>query len=242
MTTFAHKPFALVTGGARRIGRAICMKLSRMGYGIAIQYQSSQQAAEDLKEEIRQQGGEAGTFSCNLLDPVQIRQLIPTVTEHYPGLCLLVNNASVFRKDTLQETDLTHYEDHHRIHGLAPFLLSQDFARHCREGQIINLLDTHVNDNVTNHFTYLLSKKNLLALTEMSAVALAPAIRVNGIAPGLILPPEEESDGYLQRLAKDIPLQRKGRLENIEQTVGFLLENDYLTGQVIFNDGGEHLL
>ena len=67
-------------------------------------------------------------------------------------------------------------------------------------------------------------------------------IRVNGIAPGLILPPEEESDGYLQRLAKDIPLQRKGRLENIEQTVGFLLENDYLTGQVIFNDGGEHLL
>lgn len=242
MSSSTPKSFALVTGGARRIGRAICLKLSRLGYGIAIQYHRSRQEADDLKAEIQHQGGEAGAFGCNLMDPSQVRQLIPMVVEHYPGLNLLINNASIFVKDSLQEADLTHYEDHHRIHGLAPFLLSQAFARHCKEGSIINLLDTHVNDNETNHFTYLLSKKNLLALTEMSAVALAPGIRVNGIAPGLILPPEEESEGYLQRLAKDIPLRRKGRLENIEQTVGFLLENDFLTGQVIFNDGGEHLL
>lgn len=236
------QPFALVTGGARRIGRTICQTLSRLGYGVAIQYHRSKQEAEELKEEIHAQGQAAGTFSCNLLDPEQTRQLIPLVREHYPGLNLLVNNASVFLRDSLREADLNQWEDHQRIHGQAPFLLIQDFARHCRQGQVINILDTHVTANQTSHFTYLLSKKNLLALTEMAALALAPDIRVNGIAPGLILPPEEESEGYLQRLAKDIPLRRRGNPEHVAQTVRFLIENDYVTGQVIFNDGGEHLL
>lgn len=242
MPSQTHKPYALVTGGARRIGRAICLKLSSLGYGIAIQYHHSQKEAAALKEEIHQEGGEAGMFSCNLLDTAHVQKLIPLVVEHYPGMCILVNNASIFTQDTLQDADLAQFEQHIQIHCQAPFILSQLFARHCREGQIINLLDTHVAHNRTNHFSYLLSKKNLLALTEMSAVELAPAIRVNGIAPGLILPPEEESDGYLQRLAKHIPLRRKGALKNIEDTVEFLLKNDFLTGQVIFNDGGEHLL
>ncbi len=242
MARSEQQSFALVTGGARRIGRAICLKLSRLGYGIAIQYHESREEAEQLKEEIDRNGGTAATFQCNLLDAVQTRQLIPRVAEHYPGFNLLVNNASLFRKDTLQQADLAQYEDHHRIHSQAPFILTQEFARHGRKGQIINLLDTHVTGRQTDHFTYLLSKKNLLALTEMAALALAPDIRVNGIAPGLILPPEDESDGYLQRLAKDIPLKRRGHVENIEQSVGFLVENDFLTGQVIYNDGGEHLL
>ncbi|MBZ0166671.1 MAG: SDR family oxidoreductase [Candidatus Omnitrophica bacterium] len=242
MSRTTNKHCALVTGGARRIGRAICLKLSSMGYTIAIQFHNSKTAAEELKAEIQQSGGEAGLFSCNLTDPTNTRKLIPLVLEHYPNLSVLVNNASVFEKDSLREADLALFEQHFKIHGQAPFILSHMFARHCKEGDIINLLDTHITQNQSQHFSYLLSKKMLLAMTEMAAVELAPGIRVNGIAPGLILPPDEKSEHYLRRLAKDIPLKRKGSLENVTRTVEFLLKNDFLTGQVIFNDGGEHLL
>lgn len=233
---------ALVTGGARRIGRAICLKLAQMGYSVAIQYNKSASDARRLQAEIEDTGGQAKLFPCDLLQTDKTQDLIPNVQASLPSLELIVNNASLFEKDTLEGASLNGWSQHATIHSQTPFLLSQSFSRHCRTGQIINILDTHVLNNRTQHFTYLLSKKNLLALTQMAAVALAPHIRVNGIAPGLILPPEDAGDGYLDRLAQDIPLQRKGSVSHIEQSVAFLIENDFLTGQVIYNDGGEHLL
>ena len=242
MSQESHRSSALVTGGARRIGAAICRRLNKLGYQVAIQYHSSQQAAEKLRDEILETGGRADIFRCDLLDTGQTRELIPQVLKTCPDLAVLVNNASVFKQGALGDEDLAQMEQHMHIHCRAPFILSQMFARHCQQGCIVNILDTHVAHNRTRHFTYLLSKKSLLALTEMAAVELAPGIRVNGIAPGLILPPEGESASYLGRMADGIPLKRQGSLENIEDSVEFLLKNDFLTGQVLFNDGGEHLL
>ena len=128
------------------------------------------------------------------------------------------------------------------VHVKAPYILTQEFARLCKAGSIINILDTHITENRTAHFDYLLSKKTLAAFTQQAAVSLAPKIRVNAIAPGLILPPVAEKADYLNRLAKKIPLKRKGNIENITHAVQFLAKNNYITGQVLFIDGGEHLI
>ncbi|MBP9854293.1 MAG: SDR family oxidoreductase [Candidatus Omnitrophica bacterium] len=233
---------ALVTGGSKRIGKAISIKLAEMGYDIAIHYNNSKKEARDLSNELKEKGAEADIFSCDLNDRDQTKNLIPSVVKRFLNLSVLVNNASMFKPDSLLTATTNQLEQHFQIHVETPFLLTQTFAKICKKGLIINILDTNITKSSTKHFTYLLSKKNLLNLTTMSAVELAPHIRVNGIAPGLILPPEEKSAEYLNRLAKKVPLKRKGSVDNITQTIQFLIENDYLTGQVIFADGGEHLL
>ena len=124
----------------------------------------------------------------------------------------------------------------------APFILSSEFYRICKKGQIINFLDTNIVKNKTSHVAYLLTKKNLADLTKLAAIEFAPDIRVNGIAPGLILPPKKETTEYLDRMAKNIPLKRRGGESYITRSIKFLLENDFLTGQFLFNDGGEHLV
>lgn len=119
--------------------------------------------------------------------------------------------------------------------------MTQEFAKVCKKGHVINMIDTNIVKNKTQHLTYLLSKKALLELTKLSAIELAPRIRVNGIAPGLILAPTGKGEGHLLARAKNVPLKKQGSPENIVQSVQFLIENTYLTGQIIFNDGGEHL-
>lgn len=233
---------ALVTGAAKRIGKAICFKLADMGFDVALHFNRSAKEARQLVKDLEKKGCQAKSFACDLENIQSIRKLVGDVKKVYPQLSVLINNASQFKKDDLKSATFQQLEQHFRIHVHAPFILTQTFAKVCRKGHVINILDTNIVRQQTKHFTYLLSKKALLHLTQMSAVELAPHIRVNGIAPGLILPPDKSTTDYLNRLAKNIPLRRKGSVENITQTVQFLIENDYLTGQVIFNDGGEHLL
>jgi NAD(P)-dependent dehydrogenase (short-subunit alcohol dehydrogenase family) len=242
MRNKSPKQCALVTGAAKRIGKAICFKLADMGFDVAIHFNSSEKEAHQLVKELEQKGCHAESFSCDLQNIQTTRKLVGEVKKVFPQLSVLINNASQFQKDDLKSAPIQQLEQHFRIHVHVPFILTQSFAKVCRQGHVINILDTNIVRQNSKHFTYLLSKKTLMHLTQMSAVELAPYIRVNGIAPGLILAPEKSTPEYLNRLAKKIPLKRKGSVENITQTVQFLIENDYLTGQVIFNDGGEHLL
>ncbi|MGE0267182.1 MAG: SDR family oxidoreductase [Candidatus Omnitrophota bacterium] len=242
MNTKSSHQCALVTGGSRRIGKAICIKLAEMGFDVAIHYNRSRKEALDLSKELKKKGAHAGIFPCDLNNAEKTKKLIREVKKSFPRLSVLINNASVFEPDGLKDTTLNQFEKNLHLHVRTPFLLTQTFANTCKKGQIINILDTNIVKHSTKHFSYLLSKKTLLHLTEMSAAALAPLIRVNGIAPGLILPPEKEETGYLNRLAKNVPLKRKGALQNITRTIQFLIDNDYLTGQIIYADGGEHLL
>lgn len=236
-----HKA-ALVTGAGQRIGRAIALKLASLGYSIAAHYNQSQKEAEALVRDVRALKQKAEAFQCNLFDSDAVSSLIPNVRKKFPGLAIVVNNASVFEKSDFRSSSVKNLERYLAVHLKAPYILSQEFARLCKNGSVINILDTHIADNATGHFDYLLSKKALAELTRQSAVALAPNIRVNGIAPGLILPPAQEKAAYLNRLAQKIPLKRKGDIVDITQAVEFLSTNGYVTGQILFVDGGEHLI
>ena len=237
----ATSKVALVTGGAKRIGRAICLKLAQLGYDIALHYNASSKEARELAQLIRQNTQHCEIFRCDLANESQISQLIKKVYAKYKRLDVLINSASLFEKSNFKNETNALFNKHFNVNFKAPFILTRDFARLATKGQIINILDANVVKNKTSHLSYLLSKKSLYELTKVAAVELAPHIRVNGIAPGFILPPKGATENYLNRLRNKIPLQTQGSPEQIAFCVEFLLKNPYVTGQVIFNDGGEHL-
>ena len=242
MNTKKNKGTALITGGAQRIGHGIALTLAQLGYTIALHYNTSAQSALTTTKEIKSNGGRCELFGCDLSDEIDTQKLIQRVEKKFPNFNVLINNASVFEKSDFKNYSLLSLNRHFVINFVASYILTAEFARLCKRGNVINILDTHIVNNKIGHFDYLLSKKALAELTKMSAVALAPNIRVNGIAPGLILPPKDKSSDYLKRLARNIPLKCQGDVKNIVTTVKFLLENNFVTGDIIFCDGGEHLL
>ncbi len=244
MISLRKQKAALITGAARRIGRHIALRLTALGYAVAIHYNNSQRDANDLANRIRAKGGHCELFQCDLRGADQTQRLIERVYEKFSGLNLLINSASIFQECNFKNSNWQNLDENFSIHLRAPYILTSEFAKICKSGQIINMLEAHIDNNHLTHFDYLLTKKALAEFTKLSAMALAPAIRVNGIAPGLILAPitNTKPQGYLNRLAKNIPLKRKGGPEKIAKTVEFFLTNDFITGQIIFVDGGEHLL
>jgi len=235
------KKAALVTGGSKRIGRAISIALAERGYDLAVHYNSSQEAAATVAAEIRERGRGCATYACNLSDTSEVSQLIPAVLERFPGLSLLVNNASIFEPGNLIETDAELLTRHLEVNLKAPFLLTRDFARSVSKGQVINLVDARVRSTPTGYTAYTLSKFALQALTRIAALELGPDFRVNGIAPGLILPASGESSEGFQKRSERTALRRAGSPENIVSALGYLLDNDFVTGEVLAVDGGEWL-
>ncbi len=233
---------ALVTGAAKRIGQAIALMLAENGFDIAVHYQHSRNDAEATAKLIRKKGVRCELFACDLNNEAQTLSLIRDVHLKFSNLNLLINCASIFEKSKFTTADLSLFDRHFAVNLKAPFILSCEFRTVCHHGQIINFLDTDIVENKTDHVAYLLTKKALVEMTKMAAVHFAPDIRVNAIAPGLILPPKGQTDEYLNRRAQGIPLKRKGDVVSICKSVKFLIDNDYLTGQIIFNDGGEHLV
>ncbi len=235
---------ALVTGGAKRIGQAIALCLAELNFNIALHYNHSLTEAEATAESIIQRGVRCELFPADLEKEDDVLTLVKESHQRFPDLNLLVNSASIFEPSGLSSDALKSFHRHFSINLNAPYMLTCEFAKICQQGQIINLLDTDITKNKTSHFPYLLSKKALAEFTKMAAVALGPAIRVNGVCPGLILPPVGKNVGeaYLHRQAKNIPLKKKGHVDHITRSVQFLIENDFLTGQFLFNDGGEQLV
>jgi len=232
----------LVTGAAKRIGKAICLSLSSLGFNIALHYNHSSREAKKLSEAIWNKGGRCELFFCDLSNGKQTHQLISSVQKIFSDLNVLINNASIFEPSTIKNSTMSLLRRHFAVNFDAPFILTSQFSKKCGKGHIINILDTHIVHSATQHSTYLLSKKALQALTQLSAVEFAPHIRVNAVAPGLILPPDQKNPDYLERLAQKIPAQKKGNVDQVAQTIVFLLNSPYITGQTIFVDGGEHLV
>ena len=235
------KKSALVTGSAKRIGKAIALHLAESGFDIALHYNTSRSEVEETANEIKNKGQSCVLFQSDLSNINNVLTLIDKVKEPFPSLSLLINNASIFEKRSFMETDLNFFENYFNVNFKAPFFLSQDFAKTFQKGNIINLLDTNITRDRTKYFAYNLTKKMLYEFTKMAAVELAPDIRVNAIAPSPILPPSDKEKEFLERSLKSIPLKKWGSIQNIIQSMDFLLENDYVTGQCIFTDGGEHL-
>ncbi len=238
---------ALVTGGALRIGRGIALALARQGAKLLLHCNRSCLEADKLAKEITAAGGEAEILRADLAgladlaDPEQVEQLMTRSGEAGPDI--LINNASIFPTDSFADFTPAGLEHSVRVNSLAPALLSRAFARQTGKGDIINLLDCRIGDYDAGHLSYHLSKQMLFSLTRIMALELAPGIRVNAVAPGLVLPPagEEYSDELKARLAESNPLQRWGTIEEVSRAVLFLLENPFITGQVIYVDGGRHL-
>ncbi len=236
------KGTALITGAAKRLGQGVALHLAQQGYNIAVHYHTSKAEAMKTVEMIYTTGVRCELFRCDLTDEQQTLELIPQVHKAFSNLNLLINSASIFIPSQLQARDLTLFHAHWNTNFKAPYILSCEFARLCRKGQIINFIDTNVVRYKTRYADYLLTKKALFELTKMAAVQFGPRIRVNGIAPGMILSPVNGQMDDRPRRAKRIPLQRLGHPRYILQTVQFLLTNDYVTGQIIANDGGEQLV
>jgi NAD(P)-dependent dehydrogenase (short-subunit alcohol dehydrogenase family) len=232
---------ALVTGGGRRVGRAIALALARKGYDIALHYSSSRTGADEAADEIRDLGRKVTLFPCDLSRDAERSKLVPAAADAFPDLHVLVNCAGVFTPGRLKETTEELFDYHFAVNLRAPFFLSRDFARRVEKGQIVNIVDTNVAREFTAFFSYTLSKKALFELTRMAAKDLAPGIRVNAVCPGDVLPPPGEDGSFLARKAAEIPAQIPGHPDYIAAAVLFLLESPFITGECLFVDGGEHL-
>jgi len=234
---------ALITGAAKRIGRTVAHHLAEKGWNIAIHFNSSEQEAIGLQDELKAlfPVGQFEVFKANLYNAGEVEELIPRVIQSMGMFGLLINNASVFDKCTLPDTATELLDSNMNINFRAPFILTRDFIRLADNGLIINFVDTKITVNKANYAAYALSKKALWELTKMTALEHGPHFRANAIAPGLTLAPEDKDDDYLWKMAGKIAMQRPGGLEPIVRSIDFILENNYLTGQLLFCDGGENL-
>jgi pteridine reductase len=231
----------LITGSAVRIGREIALAFAERGANLIIHYNKSKLKADELKTELVKKNIKAWTIQADFRQSHQYDSFIDKCLEKAGSLDILVNNASVFPKISLNDLTLTDLMTDMEINTWAPFALSRAFAAKVKSGSIINMLDQRITSYDWTHTGYILSKNVLAVLTKMSALAFAPSIRVNGIAPGLILPPPGEPVSYIENLAPTVPLKRHGDPKDVAEAAVFLAECDYVTGDVIFVDGGRHL-
>ena len=234
----------LVTGAARRIGRAIALDLAAHGWALAVHYNTSADAAAEVVETIGKRGGRAAAVQADLRDEADARALVARAVEGVGAITCLVNNASVFENDTPQTTSPEVWNAHMQVNLRAPFVLAQVFAAQLPEGiegNVVNIIDQRVLNLTPNFTSYTLSKAALWTLTQALALALAPRIRVNAIGPGPTLPSSRQTQEAFIRQWASLPLRRPAAPEEIGETVRFILDVPAMTGQMIALDCGQHL-
>jgi NAD(P)-dependent dehydrogenase (short-subunit alcohol dehydrogenase family) len=237
-------PVAIVTGGARRIGRAIVEDLAAHGWAVAIHFHSARGDAEELAAAIAARGGKAMAVGCDFAKGADVGSLIGTAAAALGPAVLLVNNASTFEKDTVGALDPARWERQMAVNLTAPVFLAEAFAGALpdgAEGNVVNLLDQRIWRTTPRDFSYQVSKSALHAATVTLAQALAPRVRVNGIAPGPALPNIRQDEERFRRKVAGVPLGRGPALAEFGATVRYLVETRSITGQVIGLDGGQHL-
>ncbi len=236
---------ALVTGGSARLGRAIAIGLAQWGADIAITYTRSRERAEKTAAEIRSLGRQSVVIQTDFSrSPANMAPVIKQTLDAFGGIDILVNNAAIFESGYWDTTTEENWNSHFAINLKAPFFLCQAFAKTVspdHRAHIINIADWRGVRPGPDHIAYTLTKSALIAMTSSLALALAPNIQVNAIAPGMILPPPGKDTATLQRMASKIPAQRIGSPEEIVHTVLYLVESDFVSGELIYVTGWEHL-
>jgi pteridine reductase len=233
----------LVTGGAIRVGRAIVRALAADGATVAVHHHASTEEARSLVAELRGQGRRAEAFRADLTDDDQLASLVADVERTLGPIQVLVNSAARFTRAPFLDTESTMLDAEWRLNARAPFLLTRAVARGMverREGAVVNVLD--IGGALVpwrNYSAYCMTKAAMHMLTQVLALELAPHVRVNGVAPGTVLPPESLGPEEREQLRARIPLGRFGTAEGVADTVRFLVAGpDFITGQVIAVDGG----
>lgn len=236
---------ALVTGGAHRVGRGLVLALAKAGCHIVLHYNQSAQAAQRTAQEVTKYGVEVITQQADLCNPNQAADLVnASVAAGLAPVQILINSAAIFPEDRLLDLTMEQWTNTLHINLTSPVFLTQAFARalaNTGKGVVINITDWRVKRPYTNHMSYMVAKGALDAFTLTAASELAPHIRVNGIALGAMLAPPDRDASYLAQLAQGLPLQRAGGIEPIVQAMLYLLENEFVTGELIRIDGGAHL-
>lgn len=243
---------ALITGAARRLGRAMALYLAGRGYDVAIHYDRSADEAHATVADARALGVRAQAFQADLLDEAATAALIPAVTAALGPLSVLVNNASIFDYDTIHSATRDSWDRHIGSNLRAPFLLTQAFAAQAAPagqqdgeplatGLIVNMVDQRVLKPTPEFMTYSLAKAGLWALTRTTAQALAPGVRVNAIGPGPTMIGARQSQEHFDRQRAATILERGADAGDVTAALGFLLDAKAVTGQLICVDGGQHL-
>ncbi|MCK9507963.1 MAG: SDR family oxidoreductase [Pigmentiphaga sp.] len=238
----------LITGAARRIGREIALQFAQAGWDIAVHYGASEQEAAATCGALSGHGAHAHAFACDLARPDAVAALADAVIQHFGRLDAVVNNAAVFEYDNVDSFNTDHLNQHLLPNLVAPVLLARALARHVQArgidptGVVVNLLDQKLWNYNPDFFSYTLSKAALESATTMLAQALAPALRVVGVAPGLTLISHLQTPEQFERAHKLSPLGQSSKPEDIASAVLFAAQNAAITGTTLLVDGGQHLM
>lgn len=239
------RPVALVTGGARRLGREIALDLASAGFDIALHYRHSLADANATLADLRSAGARAHGIAGDLSDEAVCHALVPQALAHFGRLDAVVNNASTFEYDAPGNVTVSSMERHWRANTAPAVLLAQAFHRHLAaaggHGVVVNLIDQKLWNPNPDYFSYTLSKAALEAATVMLAQAFAPQLRVCGVAPGVTLLSGEMTEGEFAAAHALTPLKRSSQPADIARTVRFLIESPAVTGTTLLVDGGQHL-
>jgi len=242
----AQRPVVLVTGSARRLGRSIALELAAHGWDVAVHYRGSAADAQDTCAALREAGARAHAWRADLGVQDEAQALVPAVVAHFGQLDAVVHNASAFEYDDVAAFDYARMQRHAAPNAGAAVVLARALHAHVQErgaeGCVVNLLDQQLWNPNPDYFSYTLSKAGLQAATTMLALALAPALRVCGVAPGLTLGSELIDEALLQRLRGASLLKRTVAPADVAHAVRFVLENRSMTGSTVMVDAGFHLV
>jgi len=232
---------ALVTGGGRRLGKAIALSLAHQGADIILHYNHSSGEAEETSREIRDTGVSCHLSSHDLTDAELTGKWFDSlqVTHGLPDI--LINSASYYSEDNYSGLTPSELQNSMNLHVYSPLEMIRRLHESGKKASVVNILDTRIADRDPAHASYHLGKRGMLTLTRDTAVEFAPLLRINAVAPGIILPPEGKGDEWLERLKTSNPLRNRGTAADICDAVLFLIRAEFITGQVIFVDGGRHL-
>ena len=240
-----NNPLALVTGGAHRLGKAFALTLARIGYDLLLHYHSAEEQAQKTKSEIESIGVKVHLFKADLTQPEEIHSLFSMLdSDLQPSTFnLLVNSAAIMPVGNPRELELKDWDSALDLNLRAPFLLAQEAAKRMTSGGlIVNITDIGAQKAWSRYPSYTVSKAALESLTKLLARAFAPSIRVNAIAPGLVLQSDFVTQEEWDKLVNRLPLKRAARPEEIASALEFLIKNEYITGQTIVVDGGYSLV
>lgn len=233
---------ALVTGAGKRLGRAVALGLAGEGAKVVVHYNRSRAEAEAVVGELQRLGSNGWALGADLASPREAEGLVERAADLAGRLDVLVCSASIFPPCKIEDLSIEDLHGAIDVNAWAPFVLGRELARRAGGGSIVNFLDTTVAGYDWRHVGYHASKVLLELMTRVMALRFAPAVAVNAVAPGLILPPEGKDQAWLEGLKDTVPMKRVGGPRAIVEAVLFLATSEFTTGQVIFVDGGRHLL
>jgi pteridine reductase len=233
----------LITGSSDRIGKEIAKRLISLNYKVAIHYNTNKEGALKLAKQL---GDNSIALQGDLNNLDSLNNLVNRVIEHYGRWDILINNASVFEKASIEDIDEKRWDLDHNVHYKGPFFLSKALYEHLkvngREGAIINISDSQRAPVASSYLSYHLAKGSLREQSSILAKAFSPYVRVNQVEPGPVLPLDDSHTSYFEKLKSSLPFNRLATLDDLVDTILFLLENNSVTGAAIAVDAGGHLL